>query len=442
MKKVGIIGFGRFGKTLYRILQSDFSLVLYDKSEKAFAGAKLNNRTNIAKSPREAYETDVVFFCVPISQFEKTIKRHKRFFTGQLLIDTLSVKVHPQNVLHAHIKGKKARALLTHPLFGPDSAKENSVNLPMVFDNVNATADEYNFWMSYFQNKGLRVVEMPAKEHDALAASSQGVTHFIGRLLSELGFTKTPIDTLGARLLHEVKEQTCNDTWELFHDLQVYNAYTKTMRLELGEAYRKLYNRLLPKRVNKTFLVFGIQGGEGSFNEIALLDYTRRHRIDGYKTKYLYTTERVLEELHKGNIDFGLFAMHNSVGGVVTESIRAVAKRTFTIVEEFGIPIRHHIMVKRGVKIEHIKTLMAHPQSFKQCKDNLITYYPGIEKQSGKGDLIDSAKAAGALAKSKLPKSVAILGPERLSELYGLKIIRKDLQDSKENSTSFLLVSR
>ncbi|MBI2420824.1 MAG: hypothetical protein HYV38_01955, partial [Candidatus Levybacteria bacterium] len=33
MKKVSIIGFGRFGKTLYRLLKDDFELVVYNRSQ-------------------------------------------------------------------------------------------------------------------------------------------------------------------------------------------------------------------------------------------------------------------------------------------------------------------------------------------------------------------------------------------------------------------------
>ena len=121
---------------------------------------------------------------------------------------------------------------------------------------------------------------MSAHTHDRLAAYSLGVSHFIGLLLEDMRFQKYPFDTLGAGKLREIEEQTCNDTWELFHDLQTYNPYTREMRLKLGRAYDKLYNKLLPRRVDPNTLVFGILGGEGSFNEEALFDYVRRHKVN------------------------------------------------------------------------------------------------------------------------------------------------------------------
>ncbi|PJE60117.1 hypothetical protein COU86_06070, partial [Candidatus Roizmanbacteria bacterium CG10_big_fil_rev_8_21_14_0_10_36_26] len=271
---------------------------------------------------------------------------------------------------------------------------------------------------------------------------SQGVTHFIGRLLEKFRFKPTEIDSLGAKKLQEVMGQTCNDTWQLFNDLQNLNPYTKSMRIELGRTYDLLYNQLLPKRINKKKIIFGIQGGKGSFNKEAILFYTNKNKIKNFKIKYLFTSEKVLKNLHEGNIDFGLFAIQNAVGGVVEESTHAMAKYKFKIVEEFEILVRHFLMKRKDVSVGEIKTIMAHPQNFRQCKDNLRKKYPNMKLVSGKGDLVDTAKAAEALADGKLEKNIAILGPKTLAKIHDLEIIDENLQDSKNNLTSFFLVSR
>lgn len=51
-------------------------------------------------------------------------------------------------------------------------------------------------------------------------------------------------------------------------------------------------------------MIFGIQGGRGSFNEQALQQYTHEHEIFAYETTYLYTTHAVMESLMQGTIDF------------------------------------------------------------------------------------------------------------------------------------------
>ncbi|MFA6253791.1 MAG: prephenate dehydrogenase/arogenate dehydrogenase family protein [Candidatus Paceibacterota bacterium] len=429
--RLAIVGFGRFGQTLHRLLKDDFAITVYDP-----------NYRQSAKNLADVYNCPVIFYAVPISAFESVIALHRQYFKDQLLIDVLSVKLHPEKVFKKYLKGTKARAILTHPMFGPDSSKDGFAGLRLVMDRFSATAKEYVGWKKYFSTKKLEIIEMSAKEHDRLAASSQGLTHFIGRLLNDMDFKESKIDTLGAKKLHEVVRQTCNDTWELFLNLQNYNPYTKKVRLELGEAYDHLYNKLIPKRIHTHKIVFGIQGGIGSFNEEALLDYVARHEIKNYEIKYLYTTEKVMRQLHEGNIDYGQFAIHNSVGGVVQESTYALAKYKVKIVEEFAILIRHFLMRRGDADPKKIKTIMAHPQVFAQCQSTLAEKYKGWDLQSGKGDLVDTARAAQALSLGKLPKQTAILGPANLAKLYNLEVVAKDLQDNKQNLTSFFMVSR
>ena len=188
--------------------------------------------------------------------------------------------------------------------------------------------------------------------------------------------------------------------------------------------------------------IYGIQGGKGSFNEEAILNYLPKKGIDNYEIRYLFTTPKVLQALDDGKIDFGLFAIENSVGGLVEESIYAMADHQFKIVKKFSILIRRFLMKKREIELENIKTIMAHPQVLKQCRTTLKRKYPDLLLASGKGDLIDTAEAAKALSVGKLSPDIAVLGPENLSNMYDLEIVDRDLQDNKNNLTGFLLVSK
>ncbi|MFA6016907.1 MAG: prephenate dehydrogenase/arogenate dehydrogenase family protein [Patescibacteria group bacterium] len=426
MKNIAIVGFGRFGQTLKKLLGNDFELIIINR----------NNPSDIAKA-------DVVFYCVPISSFESVIKSHKKYFKDyHLLIDVLSVKMHPKKIFEKYLKGLKTQALLTHPMFGPDSSKNGFNTLPIIIDKFKTSEKNYIFWKDFFVKKGLKVIDMTSQRHDQLAANSQGLTHFVGRLLEKFELKPTEIDSLGAKKLQEVMGQTCNDTWQLFSDLQNFNPYTKAMRIKLGRTYDLLYNQLLPKRIDRKKIIFGIQGGKGSFNEEAVIFYINKNKIKKFQIKYLFTSEKVLKNLHEGNIDYGLFAIQNAVGGVVEESTHAMARYKFKIVEEFQILISHFLMKRKDVGVKQIKTIMAHSQNFRQCKNNLEKKYLNLKQISGNGDLLDTARCAEALTKNKIDKNTAILGPKILAEIYELEIIAENLQDSQNNLTTFFLVSR
>ncbi len=460
-----IIGFGRFGKTLARLLKDTIKqektlLFIIDPfvpaQEILDFTKKLNipeNKIKVFQTPKDFYtylaqkldrkdqqNVHFIFFAVPINKFEKIFKQHLRFLhSNHVVVDVLSVKTHPYKVFKKALKeDPKLQFILTHPMFGPDSSRNGFNGLRMVMHNLSARKQNYNRLKKIFKEKGLKIIEMDPKTHDKYAAYSQGVAHFIGRMLKAFDFAPTPIDTKGAEKLYEIMQQTVNDTWELFYDLQHYNPYTKKMRTKLGSAYKKIYNKLLPKRVNPPYTTIGIQGGVGSFNEIAYQKFIKEYNIKNPKIKYLYTTERVLSNLYRGNIDIGIFAIHNAQGGLVWESARALAKYNIKIIAEFYILVRHFLMKRKDTKLEEITQIMAHPQVFKQCKNNLAKKYPHLKQIVGKGPLIDTAYAAKQLAEGKLPKGTAILGPQILADIYDLEIIDHDLQDLKDNKTWFL----
>lgn len=206
--------------------------------------------------------------------------------------------------------------------------------------------------------------------------------------------------------------------------------------------YDRLNNKLLPARVSPSVITIGIQGGKGSFNEEAIQYYLNREGITNYKIAYLYTSENVLSSLQRGEIDRGQFAIHNSIGGIVKESIEAMAKYKFSIIEEFAIKISHALMIRNDANINEVDTIMSHPQVFAQCKKTLSEKYPRLRQISGEGELIDHAMVAEYMSKKKFPKHIATMGSKMLATLYNISIVEENLQDAKENFTSFLLVGR
>src|SRR2546429_4589961 len=126
-------------------------------------------------------------------------------------------------------------------------------------------------------------------------------------------------------------------------------------------------------------LKIGIQGGIGSFNEQAILHHLSINQITDYEIHYLYTTEKVLKSLTDSTTDLGLFAIHNSVGGIVHESIKAMGRYNFQIQDEVVIPIRHFLMKLPDSQTEEIQRIMAHPQVFAQCRTTLHQRYPKLD---------------------------------------------------------------
>lgn len=234
---VGLIGFGRFGRILAMILTRAFQVKVYDpvKNDKTPGVEFVDLKTVIQEK--------VIFIAVPINSFRSVIEDiAPDLEDGTTIIDVCSVKKYPVKVMQ-DLLNAKIDIIATHPLFGPDSFLSNS-HLKMVMYNVRDMEKRFKFWQRFFKDQGIQILEISPDDHDRMAAQTQGVTHFLGRMLKEFGIKKTRIDTQGFQDLIDLVDQTCNDTWELYTDLQNYNPYTEAMVQKIKSATGSLATRL------------------------------------------------------------------------------------------------------------------------------------------------------------------------------------------------------
>lgn len=189
-------------------------------------------------------------------------------------------------------------------------------------------------------------------------------------------------------------------------------------------------------------LRFWIQWWPGSFNELALQQYVTKEDIADYQTIYLYTTEKVMHAVDSGEVDRWVFAVVNSAWGLVQESLDAIGKYQFKVTADINLAIQHFLMCRKDVPRYSITKIMAHPQVFSQCQKTLWRHYVKYICESWEGDLIDTAKAAEALATGQISTDTAILWNKLLAEMYDFQIMAENLQDRDDNMTRFLVVEK
>ena len=185
-------------------------------------------------------------------------------------------------------------------------------------------------------------------------------------------------------------------------------------------------------------VIIGIQGGKGSFSEEAAQIFSSNHGINNPKIDYLISSKAVLESVESGKINFGVFAMENAQGGVVIESVEAMAKYRCRIIEMFHIPVSQNLLSKEGIHIGDITEIHSHQQALRQCRNYLAEHFwthPLVEAD-------DTAEAARRLSQGKLPKTAGVVGSKYCAELYGLNILQEDIHDLKHNLTLFLSVEK
>ena len=236
--QVGIYGLGRFGVFWAAQLARHVPVCAYSRRlHRPPAGVRM-------VSERQVLHCPVVVLCVAISAFEEVVDRiapHLRPDT--LVMDTCSIKGMAARIMEQRLPAT-TQILATHPMFGPDSARDGIAGLPMILCPVRVAAHGLQEWRRRFSAMGLRVITMTADEHDREAAFTQGVAHYLGRVLAEMGLRHSEIATVGYQQLREIVEQTCNDSMQLFVDLQRYNPYTAEMRERLEDALSSVRSQL------------------------------------------------------------------------------------------------------------------------------------------------------------------------------------------------------
>ena len=237
INSVGLIGVGRFGKVLASILKKGFNVKAYD-----IVPSKIS--ADLEKSSLdEILKLEYIFIAVPIRYFKPLIKDiSKKVTINSTIIDVCSVKKHTSEAM-LHYLPKEVGIISSHPMFGPDSF-EPSKKLKMMMDKTRVNNSTFNYWKQFFKNQNINIIEMSPDEHDLIAARTQGVTHLLGRTLKNFGIQKTRIDTKGFRDLIDLVEQTCNDTWALYSDLQLYNPYTNNMLKDLKMSLNQIEDKL------------------------------------------------------------------------------------------------------------------------------------------------------------------------------------------------------
>ncbi len=235
---IGVYGLGRFGYYWADMLSQKFEVAAWSRN----LGRPAPPR--VKKADEEAVlSADVLILCVAISSMEDVLKRiAPRLQAGTLVMDTCSVKVYPAQSM-MRILPETVSILATHPMFGPDSGRSGLEGLPIVLSPLRIQPDLLALWRRLFSSLGLQVIEMTPDEHDREAAYTQGITHVIGRVLGRLNLAPSPIGTAGYKNLLDIIAQTCNDSWELFIDLQHHNQYTVQMRNEFQAAIDEMMSQ-------------------------------------------------------------------------------------------------------------------------------------------------------------------------------------------------------
>lgn len=224
--KIGIIGYGDFGKLMEKYLIQDFKIEIFRRDDLK------DIEQGDEKQIERLGNLDYLVFAVTLNGLEDVCNKISGKVSKEtILVDVTSVKVQPLEIIKKYFPDFKI--LGTHPIFGPQSGKFGLENLPIVLSNISTPDDTYFKIKKYLKDDlKLKVIEKTPEQHDKEMAYIQGLSHLIGRALEAMDIQEYETATYSYKQLLKLRELVGTDSFELYKTIQNGNHYTKEVREE------------------------------------------------------------------------------------------------------------------------------------------------------------------------------------------------------------------
>jgi prephenate dehydratase len=147
------------------------------------------------------------------------------------------------------------------------------------------------------------------------------------------------------------------------------------------------------------------------------------------------TFEDCFTALSNGDVDLGMIPIENSVAGRVADIHHLMPDSGLHIIAEWFLPIRNQLMAPKGASLSTIKSVESHVMALGQCR--------GIIRQLKLKPIVaaDTAGSAREVAESG-DFSRAAIASQLAAEVYGLEILKENVEDETHSTTRFVVLSR
>lgn len=172
-------------------------------------------------------------------------------------------------------------------------------------------------------------------------------------------------------------------------------------------------------------------GPLGTYSHSALLRYFGPQQAG----LPLPTIEEVFACVEKEQADYAVVPVENSSEGSVTATLDCFNRSPLQICGEIQLRIQQVLMTHPQAVATDIHKIVSHQQSLGQCRNWLDKHYPGIER-------IAVSSNAEAARMASQDKGIAAIASKTAAELYQLNVLARDIEDTHDNTTRFLIISK
>ncbi len=147
------------------------------------------------------------------------------------------------------------------------------------------------------------------------------------------------------------------------------------------------------------------------------------------------TFEDTLQAVIKGDADFGVVPVENSLYGRITDIYHLLPESGLFITGEHFLRVEMNLLGVKGATLKDIKTVQSLSVALGQCRKFIRKHrFRTI-------NAVDTAGSAREVAE-RGDKSLGAIASRFAAEVYGLELLAENIEDASHNTTRFLVVSR
>lgn len=174
------------------------------------------------------------------------------------------------------------------------------------------------------------------------------------------------------------------------------------------------------------------QGERGAFSEEAA------RKLLGNRMELVPSAsfEEAFRRLARGEVHCGVLPIENTLAGSVHENYDLLLRYRLPIVAEVQVRIVHNLIVAPGVKLRQVRRVFSHPVALGQCQS--------FFRRNRKLEAVPFYDTAGSvkMLMEQRPRDAAAIAAASAASIYGARILRRGIEDDKENYTRFFLLVR
>ncbi|MFH1169595.1 MAG: prephenate dehydratase [Chloroflexota bacterium] len=191
-----------------------------------------------------------------------------------------------------------------------------------------------------------------------------------------------------------------------------------------------IYRRIIAASKGAEGIEVAFQGELGAYSEEAVFQFFG----SSVHVRPCETLEEVFEAVQERGVSFGVVPVENSLAGSISRVYDLLLESELKVCGEIVLRVIHCLIAGPGAGLDTIKRVYSHPQALAQCQSFLkhLNY-----------ELVPTYDTAGSVKMIKdsgQPDSAAIASA-RAAEIYGMKIIAREIEDNPNNFTRFFVLS-